>query len=123
MFVPFKFASVAPNLIRTAESIICVPKLASKRWLDGLPGEIRTVILEESAKAEKANVIYNMDLMGKSYDAWKAQGGTLNDLSAAEKAEFRKRVSTVGEVIFKDAPDVMKAYLVLKAAAERARKP
>ena len=91
--------------------------------MEGLPGEIRNVILEESAKAEKSNVAFNMDLMGKSYDAWKAQGGTLNDLSAAEKTEFRKRVSTVGDEIFKGAPDVMKAYQVLKAAAERTRKP
>ncbi|OFZ99221.1 MAG: hypothetical protein A3H35_19390 [Betaproteobacteria bacterium RIFCSPLOWO2_02_FULL_62_17] len=123
VFVPLKFASVAPNVLRTGESIICVPKLASKRWLDGLPGEIRTVILEESAKAEKANVAYNITNMGSMYAAWKAQGGTLNELSAAEKAEFRKRVSTVGDEIFKGSPEVMRAYQVLKAAAERTRKP
>lgn len=123
VFVPLKFTSVAPNVVRTAESIICVPKLASKRWLDGLPGEIRNVIMEESAKAEKSNVAYNLELMGSMYNAWKAQGGTLNDLSPADKAELRKRVSTVGDEIFKSSPEVMQAYQVLKAAAERTRKP
>jgi TRAP-type C4-dicarboxylate transport system substrate-binding protein len=123
VFVPLKFASVAPNVVRTGESIICVPKLASKRWLDGLPGEIRNVIMEESGKAERSNVAFNLELMGNMYGAWKAQGGALNDLSVAEKAEFRKRIATVADEIFKGSPEVMQAYQVLKAAAERARKP
>ena len=106
-----------------SESIICVPKLASKRWLDGLPGEIRNILLEESAKAEKANVEFNMDLMGRMYEAWKGQGGQLYELAPAEKAEFRKRLSSVGDEIFQGAPEVMRAYQVLKAAAERTRKP
>ena len=123
VFVPLKFASVAPNVLRTGESIICVPKLASKRWLDGLPGEIRTVILEESAKAEKANVVYNITNMGSMYAAWKAQGGALHEFSAADKAEFRKRLATAGDELFKGSPEVMRAYQVLKAAADRTRKP
>ena len=123
VFVPFKFQTVAPHVIRTGESIICVPKLASKRWLDGLPGEIRNILLEESAKAEKANVEFNMDLMGRMYEAWKGQGGQLYELAPAEKAEFRKRLSSVGDEIFQGAPEVMRAYQVLKAAAERTRKP
>jgi len=123
VFVPFKFVTVAPNVLRSGESIICVPKLASKRWLDGLPGEIRTVILEESAKAEKANVVYNITNMGSMYAAWKAQGGALHEFSAADKAEFRKRLATAGDELFKGSPEVMRAYQVLKAAADRTRKP
>ncbi|MCC6472833.1 MAG: TRAP transporter substrate-binding protein [Burkholderiales bacterium] len=123
VFVPFKFVTVAPNVLRSGESIICVPKLASKRWLEGLPGEIRTVILEESAKAEKANVAWNIATMNRMYGAWKAQGGALYELSTGEKAEFRKRLSTTGEDLFKSEPAVLKAYQVLKAAADRARTP
>ena len=119
VFVAFKFEPIAHNVLKSGESVICVPKLASKRWLEGLPADLRTAILEEAARADQANLAYNLDLMDKMYGAWKASGGALNELAPAERAEFRRRMQTVGDDIFKDAPQVKAAYQVLKGAAAR----
>jgi len=122
VFVALKFQSVARNVLKSGESVICVPKMASKRWLEGLPADLRTIILEEAARAEDANLAYSIDLLAKTYDAWKSAGGVINELSPAEKAEFRRRIQTVPDEVFKDAPLVKSAYETLKAAAARARK-
>ncbi len=122
VFVAFKFQPVAHNILKSGESVICVPKLASKRWLEGLPADLRTAILEEAARADQTNLAYNLDLMDKMYGAWTASGGVLNELAPAEKAEFRRRMHTVGEDVFKGAPQVKAAYEALKGAAARTRK-
>ena len=122
VFVALKFQSVARNVLKSGESVICVPKMASKRWLEGLPADLRTIILEEAARAEEANLAYSIDLLAKTYDAWKSAGGVINELSPEEKAEFRRRIQTVPDEVFKDAPLVKSAYETLKTAAARARK-
>jgi TRAP-type C4-dicarboxylate transport system substrate-binding protein len=122
VFVALKFQSVARNVLKSGESVICVPKMASKRWLEGLPADLRTIILEEAARAEDANLAYSVDLLAKTYDAWKGAGGVINELSPAEKEEFRRRIQTVPDEVFKDSPLVKEAYETLKAAAARARK-
>jgi len=122
VFVALKFQTVARNILKSGESVICVPKLASKRWFDALPADLRAAMLEETARAEKANLAYNLDLMDKMYAAWKASGGVLNELAPAEKAEFRRRVQTVGDDVFRDSPQVKAAYEALKGAAARTRK-
>ena len=122
VFVALKFQSVAKNVLKSGESVICVPKMASKRWLEGLPADLRTIILEEAVRAEDANLAYSIDLLAKTYDIWKSTGGVINEFSAAEKAEFRRRIQTVPDEVFKDAPLVKSAYETLKAAAVRARK-
>lgn len=122
VFVALKFQSVARNVLKSGESVICVPKMASKRWLEGLPADLRTIILEEATRAEDANLAYSIDLLAKTYDAWKSAGGVINELSPAEKAEFRRRIETVADEVFKDTPLVKSAYETLKAAAARTRK-
>lgn len=122
VFVALKFQSVAKNVLKSGESVICVPKMASKRWLEGLPADLRTIILEEAARAEDANLTYSIDLLAKTYDAWKGAGGVIHELSPTEKSEFRRRIQTVPDEVFKDAPLVKEAYETLKAAAARARK-
>ncbi len=122
VFVALKFETVAHNVLRSGESVICVPKLASKRWFDGLPADLRTQMLEENQRAVDANLAYNLDLMDKMYAAWRNTGAALNELSPAERAEFRRRVETVGDEVFKDLPQVKAAYEVLRGAALRTRK-
>lgn len=122
VFVALKFESVSKNIVRTDESVICVPKLASKRWFERLPADVQTIILEESAKAEDMNLAYSLDLLDKQYTAWRGVGGVINEFSPQDKAEFKRLIASVGDDIFKDAPQVKAAYEVLKAAAARTRK-
>jgi TRAP-type C4-dicarboxylate transport system substrate-binding protein len=122
IFVALKFEKISPNVIRTDEAVICVPKLASKRWFDGLPKDLQTKILDAAKEAEELNLAYNLDLLDKQYDAWRKAGGAIYDLSPEQQADFHRRIATVGDDVFKDSPQVKAAYETLKAAAERTRK-
>ncbi len=122
LLVGFKFSSVIKNVLRGSESPICIIKLVNKRWFDGLPADLRTIITEEAARTDELNLPWNLEWVEKNYEMWKAQGGVIHDFSKEERAEFLKRSSTVGDDVFKDNPPVKAAYETLKAAAARTRK-
>ena len=122
IFVGFKYVTVTRYILQTHESFLCIAKIVSKKWFEGLPADLQKIMLEEAEKADMDNLPFNVDLLDKLYAAWKAQGGVINEFSPAERAEYRRRVQTVGDAVFKDLPGVKGTYEVLKAAAARTRK-
>lgn len=122
IFVPFKFQTMARNLVLTGESIVCPAKFVNKRWFDGLPADIRNIMLEEAAKSDDINLASNVQTVAKMYEIWKKAGGVVIELPAADRAELRRRLQPIGDEVFKDLPQVKSAYEVLKAAAQRTRK-
>jgi len=122
VFVPFKYESVARYVLRPKESIICVGKFVSTAWFAKLPADLRSIILEESAIADEKLLPWAMNELERLYKAWVAVGGELTDLAPAEQAELRRRLSTVGDDVLKDKPEVLAVYRIMKAVAERTRK-
>jgi TRAP-type transport system periplasmic protein len=122
VFLQFNLQSVAKNMVRTGESVICPVKFVSAHWFEGLPADLRAIILDEAAKADDANLRWNLDIVAKLYDSWRQSGGVLVNLSPAERSAMRLRLASVGDEVFKDVPSVKTAYDALKAAAARTRK-
>lgn len=122
IFVPFKFHTFSRNVVRTGESMICPVKFVSKSWFDGVPADLKTIFLEEAAKADEAGIHWNIELNSKLYAAWRDQGGTIFELPVVERTDLRRRLQTVGDEVFRDSPAVKSAYDNLKAAAAKTRK-
>ena len=122
VFVPFKYQSVAKHVLIAKESLICINKMASKAWFDQLPPDLQKILLEESAKADEKILPWNIALIKKLYGVWTNTGGVLTEFSPQDDAEFRRRVSSVGDDVFKSQPDVLKMYNLMKAVAARTPK-
>ncbi|NQU71421.1 MAG: TRAP transporter substrate-binding protein DctP, partial [Rhodospirillales bacterium] len=67
VFVPFKYQTIARYVLKAKSSIICINKMASKVWFDKLPRDVQTVIMEESAKADKFIIDWSEALTKKLY--------------------------------------------------------
>ena len=52
---------------------------------------------------------------------WKKIGGELIDLSPVEKAEFDKRMLSVGNAVMRDKLEIRPMFGLMKRAAERTR--
>jgi len=122
VFVPFQYQTVAKYVLKAKDSIICVTKLASKIWFDKLPADLRTAMLEVGAEVDADMLPWNIAYIDRLYEAWTKSGGVLTELSPADQAELRKRLSTVADDVFKDNPEVLKIYQTMKSVAERRRK-
>ena len=121
VFVPFKYQSVAKYVLRAKASIICIVRFASKVWFDKLPGDLQQIILDEAAIADDKIISVSVRMINKMYGIWEKTGGELNVLSDAEQIELRRRLSTVGDDVLKDQPEVLKVYNVMKSVADRTR--
>lgn len=121
VFVPFKYQNVAKYVLTPRDSVICVTKFASKVWFDKLPADLQTIIMEEAAVADEKMLPWAVATLEKLYKAWVANGGVLTKLPPDEQAELRRRMSTVGDDVLKDRPEVLEVYRVMKSVAERRR--
>ena len=121
VFVPFKYQTIAPYVLKARQSIICINRVASKTWFDKLPRDLQQIVVEEAAVADRRILPFTVALVNRMYAIWTKTGGTLTELSPAEDAELRRRLSTVGEAVLKDKPKVLSMYKTMKAAAERTR--
>jgi TRAP-type C4-dicarboxylate transport system substrate-binding protein len=121
IFVAFKFQHVAKYVTRTNESLICVPTLASKNWFDRLSAADRAMIAEEAFENGRVMQPRSEAFNANIYDVWKKIGGELIELSPADKAEFDKRMATVGDAVMRDKPVVRAMYELMKKAAARTR--
>ena len=119
IFVAFKFQHTAKYVTRTNEALICIPTIASKNWLDKLPADDQKMIREEAAATDAAMQPDSEKFNANIYNVWKKMGGELIDLSPAEKAEYLKRLSTVGDAVLKDKPEVAEMYELMKKVAAR----
>lgn len=122
VWVGFKYYDGVKHLIRTDEAIICVIKNASKVWFDKLPREMQNMVLEEARAADEENMPFIATFLGAAYELWSKNGGQVHDLSAAEQAEMRTRLATVGDAVVADKPADKMVYDLMKQAAQRTRK-
>jgi TRAP-type C4-dicarboxylate transport system substrate-binding protein len=121
IFVAFKFQHVAKYVTRTNESLICVPTLASKIWFDRLSSADQQMILEEARLNDIEMQPRAQKFNANIYNVWKKLGGELITMSPADKAEFDKRLSSVGDAVMRDKPVVRAMYELMKKAADRTR--
>ncbi len=122
VFVGFKYETTAPYAIRTAESMICVPIVASKMWFDKLPGDMQQAVLDAGKLSDKKAQAYAVTDNENAYKAWVANGGKLTTLTHAERAAFMKRLAVVPEKALKGEPEMLAMFHLMKKIADRTRK-
>jgi TRAP-type C4-dicarboxylate transport system substrate-binding protein len=119
IYVPFKFWSVAKYITKTNEVVVCPVTIVSKPWFDALPRDLQDMILEESRIADRKTQVYSNEFLAKNYRTWTENGGELLDFAPAERAAFRDKLASVGDVVVKELPPVKESYELLKRAAAR----
>ena len=119
VFVPFKYYDTTKYIWRPKESLICVLKFASKMWLDKLPANLRTAVIEEAGKASHQVMPFAIKLVETQYEAWTKNGGEFTEFSADEQKRFLERIATVGEVALKDKPKATQLLNLLKKVAAK----
>jgi hypothetical protein len=84
-----------------------------------LPPDLQKIVRDEGTKVSKDVVPFVKEFFAKQYDIWKGRGGVLNKLPADEHKAMLAKVSTIGEDLSKDKPELNK---LVKAVFEVSRK-
>jgi TRAP-type transport system periplasmic protein len=119
IYVAFKFQHTTKYVTRTNESLVCVPTLASKAWFGKLSRADQQMVTEVGHETDMEMQPRSNTFSAGTYETWQKIGGELISLPPEDAAEFRRRMSTVGDAVVKDKPEVREMYELLKKVAAR----
>jgi TRAP-type C4-dicarboxylate transport system substrate-binding protein len=119
VYTSMQFQDAAKYVLDNDQPYINSIVVMSKRWLATLPPDLQKIVHEEGAKVSKDVIPWVLDFVKKQDDIWKSRGGVINKLSAEEHAAMIKKVSTIGEDLSKDKPELNKAVKLMFEAANK----
>lgn len=122
IFVAFKFQTTAKFVTRTNESAICPVEMISKSWFNGLPKDMRKVLLEEVRANDEENQKFAVTFNENIYKVWQKIGGELITLSGAELTKMKNLLRTVGDTAVAKDPQLKGMYELMKRVAARHKK-
>ena len=93
--------------------------VVSKRWLATLPPELQKIVRDDGAKVSKDIIPFVVSFVKEQDEIWKKKGGVLNRLPPDEQKDMIAKVSTIGEDLSKDKPDLNKAVKMMFEVANR----
>jgi len=115
--VAFHMFDAAKYVTEIHQPAIFIIAEASKKWFDGLPKDLQAVIDKAGDKADHDINPIGVKMIEEATKAWKAQGGTLLEFSADERAKMMKILGDVGTEVASKNPGLAAAYKTVTDAA------
>jgi TRAP-type transport system periplasmic protein len=119
VFSALQYYDSAKYITESSQSYIMSVAMVSKKWLDGLPPDLQTIIMATSKEVEADAIPWGLDFLVQQRKVWAEKGGEVITLSPADHAELMRKMSTVGDDIVKTKPDLKPLWDMLNAAAKR----
>jgi TRAP-type transport system periplasmic protein len=120
-FVVFKYYDVAKPMTYLPASMFAAPMMVNKTWLKSLGPDLEKIVREESAKAEKLFLDWNIADIKRNEDLWRKNGGEIITMPEAEAKKYADLVTPVAASIVAGNPRVKADYDFLIAAAKKYR--
>jgi TRAP-type transport system periplasmic protein len=120
IYTTMHFWDAAKYVTEIGQPFIFSMVFISKKWFDGLPKDLQTIIDADAGKAAAEVNPWEVDFYNKQRQIF-AQHGELISLPAAEQAQMMKSIAAVGAAVAKRKPRLEQAYEVFAEVARRTR--
>jgi TRAP-type transport system periplasmic protein len=121
VFGPLHYVDTAKYLVEVGQPYVNVIVVMNKKWVEALPADLQKIIRDDAASTSKEMQPFNVDFFAGQCKAWTDKGGEFIDLPADEQAAFIAKVSTIGDELSKDRPELHKAVKLIAQSAARAK--
>lgn len=121
IFVPFKYWTVSRQLTEIADGFISVGAFVGARWFNGLPKDLRDIMLEEARRLDDESYAFSRKQHAAFRDIWQKNGGEIIDFPDAERQKLLDLVRPAGAVVTGRDPAVKAVYDRLVSVTERTR--
>jgi TRAP-type C4-dicarboxylate transport system substrate-binding protein len=119
VYTTMQFQDAAKYVTETQQPFLVSIIEMSKKWFDALPPDLQKIVREDAQKVSTEIVPFVNEFYANQYKIWTQRGGEKIDLPPAELTALVEKVSTIGEDLSKNKPDLNKA---VKAAFESAKR-
>jgi TRAP-type C4-dicarboxylate transport system substrate-binding protein len=118
IYTTMHYQDAAKAITETDQPWINITALLSKTWLDGLPADLQKIVRDDATAVSTQIVPFVNDFFAAQRKAWTDTGGELISLPAAEQAALLAKISSIGDDLSKDKPELNGAVkLVFESAA------
>jgi TRAP-type transport system periplasmic protein len=119
IYTTMHYQDAAKYITETGQPWVNVTALLSKKWLDGLPDDLQKILRDDAAAVSTQIVPFVSDFFAAQRKAWTDTGGELISLPAAEQDAMLAKISSIGDDLSKDKPDLNKAVRQVFESAAR----
>jgi TRAP-type transport system periplasmic protein len=119
VFVAFKMNDLVKVVTVTNDTFIISIAVVSKRWLDGLPADLRKLVITTGLETQAKAQAFEIEFSKKQEKDWAAVGGQVHPLPAADIAKMKTLLASVGDDVTKSQPAVHEMLEKVRAVAAR----
>jgi TRAP-type C4-dicarboxylate transport system substrate-binding protein len=113
-----KVFSVAENITLANDSMIAVVAMASKKFFDKLPSDLRQAVLEVGRDMESYMLKVAKEYNAKAEEAWN-KNGTIFHLSEADRKVLMEKGAKIAENVLGQSKDTQQLFGILKNMAQK----
>jgi TRAP-type C4-dicarboxylate transport system substrate-binding protein len=116
-----KVFSVAQNITLANDSMIPVVAMASKRFMDRLPADLRDAVLEVGRDMERHMLQVAKDYNTSAVEEW-SKNGKIFHLNEGDQKMLMENGARIAEEVLGTREDTKELFRILKAVAEKHNK-
>jgi TRAP-type C4-dicarboxylate transport system substrate-binding protein len=116
-----KFYDAAKAITEIHPGIVVSTVVVNRRWLDGLPAELRTAITAAGDAVDKGSCQVAAGIVARANKGWVDNGGQLLQLPPADQAKMMADLKALGSRLLSQNPAVKAEYDELLKVADRVR--
>jgi TRAP-type C4-dicarboxylate transport system substrate-binding protein len=118
VFTPLHYQDAAKYVTETGQPYVNPIAVMNKKWVEALPADLQKVIRDDAAAVSKEIIPFVYDFIAAQRKEWTDKGGELISLPADEQSALDSKISSIGDDLSKDKPELNKAVnLVVESAA------
>jgi TRAP-type transport system periplasmic protein len=119
IYVNFNLQNLGKTLTKTEDTLIISFGAVSKVWLDKLPPDLRTIVIEEGRKLQPWFVQAGIQEDVEQSQKWKERGGEIVSFSPDEGKKMHDLLATVGADVTNSDPNVKSFYEKVLAVSKK----
>lgn len=118
VYTTMHYQDAAKYITETGQPWVNIIAVLSRKWVDGLPGDLQRIVRDDAAAVSIQIGPFANGFFIAQRKAWTDTGGELISLPAAEQDAMLAKISSIGDDLSRDKPDLNKAVkLVFESAA------
>ena len=119
IWVNFNLETISKELLQVEDTLIISYCAMSKKWLDTMPADLRSMVIKQSRAQFEQGVKISDEFVASLTKKWEDRGAKTNHLSDAEQKDIYGKLNTVGDTVTQGKPELAAFYKELKAVSDR----
>lgn len=117
-----RFQDAAPHYLAIDHAMVSVITVMSKSWLDGLPADLRKVVLDAGQKVSRDVLPWAVANFEEHRGIWKKNGGGIIELSPAQREAVAQMMAPIGPQVTAKDPEQKALFELMLRVAKRHEK-